>query len=137
MSMVKNGTEIETNATSREVRQEHTDIYSTEWHDRLALTLDERGVIRDCNKSGEKLFGYRRHDLVWQHISNLLPQLLGVDLIQDGRVNPLLDYLCHCGHLFQVQNRQGDAIPSELCFVHLEHNGNRTLRLIVHPSCNL
>lgn len=107
-----------------------------EWQEPPVLTLDERGMIRDCSKSGEKLFGYRRHNLVWQHVSMLFPQLSGVALVQEERFNPLLNFLCRCGKLFQTQNRQGETFLSKLSFVSLEYDGRRILRLIVLPSDN-
>jgi hypothetical protein len=105
-----------------------------EWQEPPVLTLDERGMIRDCSKSGERLFGYRRHNLVWQHVSMLFPQLSGVALVQKEQFNPLLNFLCRCGKLFQTQDRQGDTFLSKLSFVSLEYDGRHTLRLIVHPS---
>ena len=115
-------------------RPERTRIASL--HEPPALTLDERGMIRDCNKSGERLFGYQRHDLIWQHVSKLLPQLSGVALIREGRINSLLGFFCHCGRVFQARNRLGNTFPSELSFVHLEREGMRILRVIVHHSGN-
>ncbi len=132
----QNNVVIEPNAFPNAERLKRTHKYSAKWHEPPALTLDERGMICDCSESGESLFGYRRHDLTWQHVSKLLPQLSGVALVLEGRINPLLQFLCHCGHLFQVQNRLGDTFPSGLSFVHLEHDGIHTLRLIVRPSDN-
>ncbi|MGA9667142.1 MAG: PAS domain-containing protein [Gallionella sp.] len=135
MNLVKYGNAaIDGNTFPASEQLERTHIAS--WHEPAALTLDERGMIRDCNKSGEKLFGYPRHDLIWQHVSKLLPQLSEVALVQQQRFNPLLNFLCRCGKLFQTENRQGKTFPSELSFVHLEHEGMRTLRVIVHPFGN-
>ena len=114
-----------------------TDGFITERNDPPALSLDERGMIQDCSKSFEKLFGFKRCDLVWQHISRLLPQLSEVDLVQTGRLNPFLNYLCHCGHRYEVQNRKGDYFLCNLSFVHVEFGGKRSLRLIVNPSGGL
>jgi PAS domain S-box-containing protein len=137
MNLVKKSNSvIETNVPSYAVWQELTDEHPAEWHELPTLAIDERGMIRNCNKSGERLFGYRPHDLVWQHVSMLFPQLSGVALVQEGRFNPLLNFLCRCGKLFQTQNRQGDTFLSTLRFVHLEHDGRHTLRLIVRPSDN-
>lgn len=107
-----------------------------EWHEPPALALDETGVIQRCSESCEKLFGYGSLELVKQHISWLFPQLSGHKLVMDGRFNPMLDFLCHCGHLFQTQNRQGDTFKSELNFVRIENDGQRSLRLIVRPLKN-
>lgn len=101
-----------------------------------ALALDETGVIQKCSESCEKLFGYRSGDLVKQHISRLFPQLAEFKLFLDGTFNPKLDFLCHCGHLFQAQNWQGNTFKSELSFVRIENNGSRNLRLIIRPMRN-
>jgi PAS domain-containing protein len=101
--------------------------------DPLALSLDERGMIQDCSKSFEKQFGFRRSDLVWQPVSKLFPQLVGVELIKAGEVNPLLNYLCRCGQLYEAQNRHGDTLSCNLSFVRIEYNGKRFLRLMVRP----
>jgi len=103
------------------------------WHEPPALALDETGFIQRCSESCEKLFGYPSLDLARQHISRLFPQLSGHNLVMDGRFNPMIDFLCHCGHLFQTQNRQGDTFKSELNFVRIENDGQRSLRLIVRP----
>jgi|GEM_PF-1645258 PAS domain S-box-containing protein len=137
MNLVKKSNAvIETNAPSYAVVREWTDEHPAEWYEPPALAMDERGMIRDCSESAERLFGYRRHDLVWQHVSMLFPQLTGVALVQEGRFNPLLNFLCRCGKPFQSRNRQGDAFSCNLNFVRLEHDGMRTLRLIVSPSDN-
>jgi len=137
MNLVKKSNNvIETNASSYAVWQKMADEHPAEWYEPPALSLDERGMIRDCSRSGERLFGYQPHDLVWQHVSMLFPQLSGVALVQEGRFNPLLNFLCRCGKLFQTQNRQGDTFLSKLSFVRLEYDGRHTLRLIVSPSDN-
>jgi PAS domain S-box-containing protein len=104
--------------------------------DPAALSLDERGMIIDCNKTFEKLFGLRRSDLVWRHVSTLFTQLIGVELVQAGRINPHLNYLCRCGQLYQGKNRQGDTFLSNLSLVRLKSNGRHFLRMIVRPSGN-
>ncbi len=127
---------IESCAISEPAHPERFVSHRAEWHESPALAMDEYGMILNCNKSGEKLFGYRCHDLVWQHVSILFPQLSGVALFDEARFNPLLKYICHCGHLFQSQKRQGDTFLSELSFVHLDYDARRTLRLIVRPAVN-
>jgi PAS domain S-box-containing protein len=105
----------------------------TEWQEPPALTLDERGMICDCSNAGEKLFGYRRKEMVSQHVSNLLPELSEIQLIKNGQFNPQLGFLSHCGHHFRAINRLGGIFLNELHFVLLEYAGRRTIRMIVHP----
>ncbi len=101
--------------------------------DLAILSLDERGMIRDCNKAAEKLSGYLRGELVWRHVSMLLPQFAESNLLQEGRLNPRLSFLCHCGHLFHLQDSKGCSLHSELHLVELDNSGRRTLRLLVRP----
>lgn len=98
-----------------------------------ALSLDERGMIRDCNRAAEKLSGYLRSELVWRHVSLLLPQLPENSLISGGRFNPKLNFLCHCGHLFHLQHSNGSSLRSELHLVELNNSGRGSLRLIFTP----
>jgi len=103
------------------------------WQEPPALTLDERGMICDCSKAGEKLFGYSRKDLVWQHVSKLLPELSEISLVKNGELNQQLGFLSHCGHRFQAINRLGNIFMNELYFVLLDYAGRRTIRMIVQP----
>lgn len=97
-----------------------------------ALSLDEHGVIHDCSNAFEKLFGFLRDELVERHISTVLPQLTGVELVQAGHFNPLLNYLCRCGHHFLVQTQKGDTMAINLNFVHVGYDGSRFLKMFVH-----
>lgn len=123
-------------------RQEWTNAQRREWleaylaarHDPPALSMGERGLIRDCSKSLLLLFGFRRSDLVWQPVWKLFPQLAEVELIQAGQVNPFLGYLCRCGQLYQSQKRQGETFSSHLSIVRLEYEGRRSFRMIVRPT---
>jgi hypothetical protein len=135
MNLLREGhTTIETNKSSFAKLPEKTNESLEQLHDPLALSLDERGMIQDCSKSFEKQFGFRRSDLVWQPVAKLFPELVGVELIKSGQVNPLLNYLCRCGQLYRAQNRHGDTLSCNLSFVRIECNGKRSLRLMVRPS---
>lgn len=98
-----------------------------------ALMLDERGMISDCSKSLESLVGYLRSELVWRHVSLLLPQLEESVMIQNSRLNPRIAYLCHCGQMFLVRDKKGNAFPSEMRLFELNNSGQRTFRLILCP----
>lgn len=99
-----------------------------------ALTLNEYGIIGDCCKDGEGFFGYRRSELQLKHVSLLLPQLAEVPLIRDGSFNPRLDFLCHCGHRFVVQSKDGSCFYAELHFVHLQYRERSIIRLMLRSS---
>lgn len=101
--------------------------------DEAMLTLDGRGMIFDCNGAGEVLFNYRRSELVWRNISMLLPELVDIELVQDGQPNARLRFLCRIGRHFQILTKDGQRVPSELCFNLLDGKGHGRLSLIVCP----
>lgn len=109
-------------------------VRSADWHEPPSLLLDESGLIQDCSKHVENLFGYQLCELVWQHISCLFPQLSDIALIQKGQVNPKLAFISRCGHIFLGLNRRGNTIPIELNFIRFEREGLCTLKLILRPS---
>lgn len=100
------------------------------------LMLDERGMISDCNNACEKLFGYPRADLVWQHISKLFPQLSDIKLMNSGRINSRLSYLSRCDQVFQTKNQRGEIFNCSLHFIPLNRSGKQVVRLIVSPADN-
>ncbi len=110
-----------------------TDEQGMERNFPASLSLDTRGLIRTCAKPVEEMFGYRHQELIWQHISRLFPKFSEVAIIKGGRLNPLLNYLCHCDHPFDAMNKQGEVITCNLNLFLIENNGQNCLRLIVRP----
>ena len=91
--------------------------------DMATFTLDDQGVIRDCCRACEPVFGYLPDQLIGHHISVLLPQFPNTDLVQEGRINSRLAFLCHCAFAFQARRRDGRFFASELFINHLDtHN---------------
>lgn len=82
--------------------------------DLAVLTLDDLGVIRDCSRACEQMFGYLPDELQGRHVSSLLPQLPDSELVQEGRINPRLAHLCHCAVAFEARRRDGQRFASEL-----------------------
>lgn len=101
-----------------------------------SLSLDTDGFIAQCGTAIEELFGYTRQELMWRHICCLFPKFSEVDLMQTGRLNPQLSYLCHCDHEFNAINKRGRVVTCNLNFFLIEHNGMPSLRLIVRPVGN-
>jgi len=123
---------IKTGIPASAIRRELTAGYEPERHG--ALLLDERGFITDCNKSFEALFGMEWKELVWQHVTQVFPQITADDFAHAGEIHPLHDYLIRCGQRYEAKNRHGDAFTSNLIFVHHEQEGKRLLRVMVFPS---
>ena len=91
--------------------------------DLAVLTLDDLGVIRDSSRACEQVFGYLPEELAGRHVSMLLPQLPDTDLVQEGRINSRLAFLCHCAFSFQARCRDGRFFASELFINRLDtHN---------------
>ena len=106
--------------------EDHNKLLLSELKQRLTsvtLTLDDLGVIRDCSRACEQVFGYLPEELAGRHVSMLLPQLPDTDLVQEGRINSRLAHLCHCAVAFQARRRDGRCFASEL-FINLlgSHN---------------
>ncbi len=104
-----------------------------EWQAPPTLTLDERGMICDCSKTGETLFGYRLKDLVWQPVSKLLPELSGIQLVKNGQFNSQLGFISRCGQPFLAINRLGNVFLNNLHFVLLNYAGKYAIRVILQP----
>lgn len=111
----------------------HSIIPACSRDDLAALTVDDRGMVCDCNRAGEALFKYRRSELVWGPVSNLLPQLADFALIQNGEPNQRLKFLCHIGLYFMAVTKEGEHFSSELFLNCLDSKRNSRLSLIVRP----
>ncbi len=102
--------------------------------DVAALALDDCGMVCDCNRAGEALFKYRRSELVWRHVSILLPQLAEMELMKNGQPNQHLRYLCRIGRHFQAVTQDGERFVSELFLNLLDNMEHGRLSLIVRPA---
>jgi PAS domain-containing protein len=116
-----------------EIAGRHTNRHA-DWCEPPALTLNAQGVIVDCSDRGESFFGYARTELARLHISSILPQLAGLDLLQNGEPNPYFAFLCHIGHAFEVKPREGAAFLCSWSLVCFRNAGQTILRLIAQPS---
>jgi hypothetical protein len=97
------------------------------------LMLDGHGSIQDCNGVCEALFSVALGTLLRQHVSILLPQLTGFQLLQNGEINPQLRFLCRIGHQFQAVNWRGERFATQLFLNVLENAGQDQLALIIRP----
>lgn len=103
------------------------------WQEPPTLTVNDCGMICDCSRAGETLFGYSLKDLVWEPVSKLLPELSGIQLIKNGQFNTQLDFLSRCGQPFLAVNRLGNIFLNNLNFVLLNYSGKYAIRVIVQP----
>jgi nitrogen-specific signal transduction histidine kinase len=112
----------------------HNEFIGPETDEPAVFTLDANGLIRTCNKAAGQLLGCPSSTLVWQHVSNILPQLSGTTLMQDGHINPRLRFLSRIGHRFQLTIPDGKHDSGRIFINDLENSGRHIVRLIVYPD---
>ena len=100
---------------------------------RLVLTLHFNGMITECNKAGGKLLGCLPSELIWQHISRLLPQLKNVSLMEGSNLNPYLHFLSRVGYKFDVISLRGARLIARVFFCEIGSMDHRFLRVIICP----
>lgn len=107
------------------------DAYSA--NDMAVLTLYDNGIIRACNIASAELLGCASKNIIWLHISQFLPQLGEVSLINGGAVSPYLKFLSRIGHRFEVIDLNGVHFFSKVFFNDVEDFGCHCLRIIFRP----
>jgi len=100
---------------------------------RLVLTLHYNGMITECNKAGSKLLRCMPSELIWQHISRLLPQLKNVALMEGSNLNPYLHFLTRVGYRFEVMSLSGARLIARVFFCEVGSTEHRFLRVIICP----
>lgn len=101
--------------------------------DRLVLTLHLNGMITECNKAGGRLLDCLPSELVWRHISQLLPQLKNVALMQGQNLSPYLRFLSRVGYQFEVISLKGAHLLGKVFFCEIGSMDHRFLRVIICP----
>ena len=100
---------------------------------KMELTLNEQGMICGCNIPTGDLFGYRRGQSAWGHISELVPELASIKLMREGRINPRLRFLSHIGHRFQLLSLGGKLFDVKFFIREIESQGRRYLSAMIFP----
>jgi len=93
--------------------------------------LSNDGAIIDANPEGIQLLGCSpsQSDFKQQHISNVLPKLNEVDLLEknEKRVNPYLRFLSRIGHQFEINASDGKQYGGELYFNDIDNTGEHQI----------
>lgn len=108
--------------------------YTSAVDDLAVLTLDENGMIKECNKAGADLLGCAASKLTWLNVSKFLPRLGEVALLEGERVNPYLRFLSRAGHQFEFIAMGGAHFTSQLFFNEAENQNPHYLRVIIQPA---
>lgn len=101
--------------------------------DPAVLLLDGDARVLSCSARAERLFGYRHEELVGSHVSRVLPEFAQADLLPDGRLNPRVAFLCHCGRHFRALRSDGSTFAGELHFV-TDLPAGRGVRMLVRDA---
>lgn len=99
----------------------------------MEIELDEEGIIRNCNGICEDLVGFSKEELISRPISLLVRKLAEYQIVLNHNLNPVLDYICHCGMPFQMKTKAGETFFSQIKFVYLRHLKIPTVRLLATP----
>lgn len=102
--------------------------------DRLILTVNDNGMISECNRAAGKLLGCMPSELIWQPLSKLLPKLQNVALVQGQNVNPYLNFLSRAGYLFDLQTTKGVHLACKVFFCVVGCMEQHFLRVIICPQ---
>lgn len=97
------------------------------------LTLQDNGVILDCNQRGGELLGCLPGELIGQSIGNVLPELATINLAQNKQAVSYWRFLSHIGHHFEVLHQSGACFSGKLFFRDAENFGQHYLRVIIYP----
>ncbi len=78
------------------------------------FVVDSGGLIRECSRSAERLFGYGPSELVGHPVSMLLPALIDPAVFDGDLPTTRLAFLCHCGVLLEAVRRDGRTFATEV-----------------------
>ncbi len=102
----------------------------------VILILSESGTIQQINDEDRKLLGCPNDKPDEIHISQLLPLLNKIDLLEKGneRVNTYLRFLSRIGHHFKVTSLSGRKFRGELFFSDINHHDQHLIMVMLYPA---
>lgn len=99
--------------------------------EQAALILYDNGMISACNQASGDLLCCSASELIGQHITRVLPQLIKTKLVQNKRANSYLRFLSRIGYCFKVVNLRGESFKGEIFFNDVEYLDRHYLRVII------
>ena len=88
------------------------------------IIIDESGIIESLNESGEKIFGYKKNELIGRNIKILMPENHARE--HDNylsRPNKSLSYVKGFSRELPGKHKDGHVFPMELAISDMELNG--------------
>jgi hypothetical protein len=99
----------------------------------LEVRMTDDGIICAYSFLNGDLLAYSPKELIWRHISVLLPELEKMKLICDGEINPRLRYLSRIGRRFTMKGNNGRQFSVRLCIHDISQRGRHYLRALIFP----
>lgn len=99
--------------------------------EQAALILYDNGMIRACNQASGDLLCCSGSELIGQHITRVLPQLVRTKLVENKRANSYLRFLSRIGYCYKVVNLRGGSFKGEIFFNDVEYLDWHYLRVII------
>jgi hypothetical protein len=99
----------------------------------LEVRMTDDGIICAYSFPNGDLLAYSPKELVWSHISVLLPELEKMKLICDGKINPRLRFLSRIGRPFWMKGNNGRRYAVKLYIHDISQRGRHYLRALIFP----
>jgi two-component system sensor kinase FixL len=98
------------------------------------LTIDERGVIESANPAAERMFGYRRDEMIGKNVRTLMPEPYAAE--HDGYIHRYLNtgiaHVIGIGREVFGRRKDGSTFPHNLSISEFELNGRRMFAGVMH-----
>ncbi len=90
------------------------------------VTTDDEGIIMDCNKATEEMFGYEAHDLIGKSKMKIIPVNLREAFFQKNKEYEQEEGPHFVGNMLELDaiHKDGHAIPVELSFSQIVTESN-------------
>jgi len=103
-------------------------------HAMVEIEMDESGLIQNCSDQCEPVFGFKREELLFRHISVVIRLFSSIPPITGGRLNSHIDFICHCDMPFEVRKKGDNGfLLCRLNIVTRQHPQIARFKLLVNP----
>lgn len=97
------------------------------------ITIDQKGIIQNINPAGEKMFGYRKNEVIGQNIKIFMPKAYAEhhDEHLDHYIRTGESHIIGTSRELEGQHRDGTIIPIEVTVTELIENNQRLFTGVV------
>lgn len=101
------------------------------------IVIDIEGQILDYNQHASNILGTVGNEILFHSISEYVPELSKVKLIDSNDVSDQLSALARFGHIFELKSIQDHHFSAHLNFYFRTVHGFRVIYLIIDPIVEL